>query len=811
MSNNLSKNTIEVVNSAHSTDAVSVLLADVVLDIPTKSLDSAYTYEIPNSPEFKQIEIGCAVKVPFGRRTAVGFVCSIRKGESFSGLKTISEILSQSFFNEQAVECGEFLSKRYVAPLSVCIRLFTPPGSLPRMVQTEEGKWRLADPKIGAVDDRWISAGPSIDEFEPRKNAVKQIAVLEAAKLGDIKVSELSAMYGSLTSTLRALESAGAIKVELRRRVRGSLSSKSSNEKTDSQKDDSNLASVFSYESAELPKDLTDCQREALEKISDAYEKHSGNVVLVDGVTGSGKTEVYLQSISRALADGKTAIMLVPEIALTPQTVARFHARFGDTVAVLHSRMSDGERFDQWEMIREGFARVVVGARSALFAPLENVGVIVIDEEHESTYKQESAPRYVTRDVASWMARKAGAVLILGSATPSIEALYRANTLDDWDIAVMHKRVNGRGMPPVEIVDMTTSSKDSKKGGKSPKFGEVFSPQLATEIKNELSLGNKVVLLLNQRGFAQFMLCQDCGFVARCTSCSTTLTYHAKSNNLVCHHCGYTIGAPATCPLCSSPYLMKRGVGTERVESELRSLLDAEIGVGPEIVPIIRMDADTTSRKGAHERLLNEFGSAPRAVLLGTQMIAKGLDFEDVTLVGVVNADTQLNLPDFRASERTFDLIEQVAGRAGRGERVGKVMVQTHQPENVAIVAAANYDRDLFLRSELPKRRVLKYPPFVRMANILVWGKNQEAVSIHAKNIFSQAKNKLEQLGLSDWDILEPVPCVFEKIRSDWRWHFIVKCPTGQNISKFLTDLYLDMKKAKDINVAIDIDPIDLL
>lgn len=760
-------------------------LAAVVLDIPTKSLAGSYTYIVPDTSEFANIEIGCAVKVPFGPRTAVGFVVDVFDGEDFEGAKPLAAMLSGAYFNTFAVECAKFLAERYVAPLSTCIRLFVPPGSLPKMKRASDGRWQLSDPSIAAIDDRWVVAGENIDEFEPRKNAVKQIAVLEAVRLGDVKVTELSAIFGTMTSVLNTLEKAGAIRIEHRRKIRGALD------------DDSAISSSnLSYAVTEMPKELTPCQVDALRKIDDAYDSHDGRVVLIDGVTGSGKTEVYLQAISKALQEKKGAIMLVPEIALTPQTVARFHARFGSTVAVLHSRMSQGERFDQLEMIRAGHAQVVVGARSALFAPLSNLGLVIIDEEHESTYKQESTPRYVTRDVAAWMVKKCGGTLILGSATPSIESLYRAHTCENWSVAEMPHRANGRAMPPIEVVDMTQVK------------GEIFSERLSTQIVNELKAGNKVVLLLNQRGFAQYMLCQECGFVARCVSCSTTLTYHARSNDLMCHHCGYTAPAPSVCPECKSPYLMKRGVGTQRVEEELRSLLDGAFGVEPEVVPIVRMDADTTSKKGAHAKLLSDFAAAPRAVLLGTQMIAKGLDFDEVTLVGVVNADTQLHLPDFRASERTFDLIEQVAGRAGRGEQLGRVMVQTHEPDNVAIRAAASYDRDLFLRSELPKRKVLKYPPYVRMANIVFWGKSESTVESQAKVFWDKC---VAEIGDEDVQILVPTPCVFERIRSDFRWHIVIKCPCTYDISKALTNVYLSVKKNKDVSIAVDVDPVDLL
>ena len=797
---------------------MTLRLAEVVIDVPTKSLDDSYTYEIPDSPEFADAQVGCAVEVDFARRRAVGFIVGISEGEPFKGLKPITAVLSKSYFSELGAECARFVAKRYVAPLSTSVRLLTPPGAVPRIVRNPHGGWQLQRPQTDQVDDRWVMAGPNIEGFEPRTNASKQIAVIEAVRQGDIRAAELNLLYGSVDSAISALQKKGVVTVERRRRLRVNPS----------MREESNAKRALPRSESEL----TDGQREAIAAIREARQQADGQVVLIDGVTGSGKTEVYLQAIRDVLDDDGSAIILVPEIALTPQTVARFRGRFGDTVAVLHSRMSDGERYDQWDLIREGQARVVVGARSALFAPVQNLRLIVIDEEHETTYKQESAPRYVSRDVAAWLMKQAGGTLVLGSATPSLESLYRAKTRDDWHAVSMPERANGRPMPTIEIVDMANEFKAGSR--------EMFSERLKQAMSDELSAGRKVVLLLNQRGFAKFLLCRDCGFVPKCVSCSTTLTYHARGNRLVCHHCGYSVEAPAKCPECGSPYLKKFGVGTQRVESELRSLLDAEFGEMPEFVgtsesqgtsgldaregealavavdaqgavPIIRMDADTTKGKGAHRRLLESFSAAPRAVLLGTQMIAKGLDFDDVTLVGVINADTQLHLPDFRASERTFDLIEQVAGRAGRGKLPGRVMVQTYEADDPAIQAAAAYDREAFLRVELPKRKVLKFPPFVRMANIVVWGKSERDVSAMAKAIQASTVDLAKAHANDGWDVLPAGPCVFEKIRDDHRWHFLVKCPVGKDLSAFLRDGYGRIKAMKGVNVAIDVDPIDLL
>ncbi|RDB61215.1 primosomal protein N' [Gordonibacter sp. 28C] len=776
-------------------------LASVILDIPTQALDAPYTYAVPEDTGGDlPIEVGCAVLVPFGHRQAVGFVVAVEncdEGSTPAGLdpskvKPIVRAVSRSYFDEEGAACAQWLSERYLAPLSSCVRLFTPPGGVPRMVRSREGYWRLEEPTVGEVDDRWVLPGPAFADFEPRKNAVKQASVVEALRGGELRVAELTAEFGAVSSPLKALEKQGVVRIEHRRRMRGMAEGVAGS---------GGASDAASFVPSPKPP-LTPGQASALAAINAARERGAGEVVLVDGVTGSGKTEVYLQAIEEALAAGRTACVLVPEISLTPQTVGRFRGRFGDTVAVMHSRMSAGERYDQWDFIRSGAARVVVGARSALFTPMANVGLVVIDEEHEGSYKQDSAPRYHARDVAVWMARRAGAAVVLGSATPSIEALHACAKDPSWHHVELPERANGKPLPAVQVVDMAV---EFSGGSRS-----MFSGALSRALAEELSAGRKAVLLLNQRGFAKFLLCRECGFVPECPSCSTSLTFHERGNFLVCHHCGHRIAAPPVCPECGSPYLKKFGAGTQRVEADLRVLLDSTPGVGPQ-VPIVRMDADTTGGKGAHQRLLEEFAAADAAVLLGTQMIAKGLDFEDVTLVGVINADTMLRLPDYRASERTFALVEQVAGRAGRAELPGRVLVQTYEADAAPIRAAAAYDRALFLRDELPKRRMLRYPPYVRMANVLVWGKNEEAVRRSAGALYEGVAAHVRDFAGEGWDVLPATPCVLAKLRGTYRWHLVVKCPLEGDLSGVLLPFFRARKPERDVNMAVDVDPDDLL
>ena len=794
-------------------------LASVILDIPTQALDAPYTYAVPEEAGDQPIEVGCAVLVPFGPRQAVGFVIGIEEraegdwpaGLDPAKLKGIVRAVSRPYFDEEGAACAQWLSERYIAPLSSCVRLFTPPGGVPRMVRAREGYWRLEEPAVGEVDDRWVVPGPAFGSFEPRKNAVKQASIVAALRAGELRVAELTAEFGAVSSPLKTLERQGVVRVERRRRMRG-VPVDSLRQPADAgsaglpaggparvQPAAANRPAAFTPS----PKPaLTPGQAEALRVINEARAAARGDVVVVDGVTGSGKTEVYLQAIEATLAAGRTACVLVPEISLTPQTVARFRGRFGDLVAVMHSRMGQGERYDQWDFIRSGQARVVVGARSALFTPLRDVGLVVIDEEHEGSYKQDSAPRYHARDVAVWMARRAGAAVVLGSATPSIEALHACAKNPSWHQVSLPERANGKPLPEVQVVDM---AKEFSGGSRS-----MFALPLARALEEELAAGRKAVLLLNQRGFAKFLLCRDCGFVPECPSCSTSLTYHERGALLACHHCGYRIPVPPVCPECGSPYLKKFGAGTQRVEAELRALLDGLPGVGPN-VPIVRMDADTTTGKGAHQRLLEQFAAADAAVLLGTQMIAKGLDFDDVTLVGVINADTQLHLPDYRAGERTFSLVEQVAGRAGRADLPGRVLVQTYEADAVAIRAAASYDRALFLRDELPKRKMLGYPPYVRMANVLVWGKEEEGVRRVAAELHGALSARVRDFGGEAWDVLPASPCVLAKLRGAYRWHIVVKCPLEGDLSGVLAPLFRARKADPAANVAVDVDPDDLL
>lgn len=759
-----------------------MLAASVIVDVSARALDRAFDYLVPM--ELSGVEVGCAVSVEFSNRPVVGYVVAVKElgeqelaGRSY---KYLAGILSTPYFDETFADLAMWMASEYAAPLSDCFRLLTPPGGSPK-IKRIDGKWTLVHPGAGPVDDRWVFLTKAADSYVVPKNAVKQKRIIEALSYGGMRMAELSLEVGAANQSCKALERKGVVVIEERRRLRSAM------------------AGVARQDA--VMRDLTCGQARALETIvgkMQSAQPSKENVVVVDGITGSGKTEVYLRAIQTCLEMGKTACVLVPEISLTPQTVGRFRARFGEDVAILHSRLSVGERFDQWDIVRQGAARVVVGTRSALFAPLRNLGIIIIDEEHESSYKQDSSPRYDARRCALELAKLSGAVLVLGSATPSLVTLScceRGPHGRGWQRVELTERPGGQKLPDVCVVDM---AREFGQGHRS-----MFSNKLQEALLETYEQSNKSVLLLNKRGFASFVLCRECGFVPQCPNCSVSLTYHEKGNALTCHHCGFTQAAYAACPSCASPYLRKFGAGTQRVEDELKSLLPPEASV-------IRMDADTTSKKGAHEALLEEFSKTPRAVLLGTQMIAKGLDFPDVTLVGVINADTTLKLPDYRASESTYQLLEQVSGRAGRADKPGHVIVQTYCPEHPAIRAAALHKRKLLLDEELPARRELSYPPYARLANVLIWGKSEEDVKSAAVAL-SLCISSLVVSNNLDWQMLGPAPCMLSKIKGDYRWHILLKGQPDASFGRLVRGALAKTKKRPGVKTTIDVDPSSLL
>jgi primosomal protein N' (replication factor Y) len=742
-------------------------IAKVIVDVRTRSLAEPFDYAIPDDL-VASVSTGVPVLVPLGPRSVVGYVVSLAESSELTRLKPLEAVLGESLFDDAAWQLAQWVADQYAAPISEAVRLLLPPGGVPRVARVESGdggtSWQLQRPAISAVADTIVER-TSEDEPAIPANARLQRLVLEALRLGPVTTAELAAELGAVYSAIRALERRGLVRTASRRRWRGSRAAAPTTTR---------------------PYALTGDQSAAVDALAAAVP---GEVFVLDGVTGSGKTEVYLSAIERVLARGQGAIVLVPEISLTPQTVGRFRARFGAEVAVLHSRLSAGERYDQWHLAQSGEARVVVGARSALFAPVHDLGLIVIDEEHEPSYKQGSSPRYHARDVARQLALVRGAALVLGSATPSMESRYMADT-QMWTALYLPERVGDAAMPDIVVVDMAA---EFSNGNRS-----VFSRALAEGLDAVRASGTRAVLFLNRRGFASFLLCRECGFVPQCPSCSVSLTYHDRADRLTCHHCGHEEPVVRACPRCGSPYLRKFGAGTERIEQEL-------LARWPDL-PVVRMDADTTRGKGGHERALAAFESVRPAVLLGTQMIAKGLDYPDITLVGVLSADLSLRVPDFRAAERTYQLLQQVAGRAGRSEKRGTVVIQTYWPDHPAIQAVADampsqvYDRERDERSELG------YPPYARLANVLLAGPQYPAVRSAADALAGGLRARLPV----GWTVLGPADPALARLKGSHRRHMLLRGPRGAELGPLIRSALAHTNIPDGVSVAIDVDPIDL-
>lgn len=549
----------------------------------------------------------------------------------------------------------------------------------------------------------------------------------------------------------------------------------------------------------------TTAQEKAIEAIRSATGGDSSATFLLRGVTGSGKTLVYIELL-REVVDrrGMTAIVLVPEIALTPQTVGRFRAVFGDRVAVLHSGLSDGERYDEWRSLRSGEKRIAVGARSAVFAPLPDLGAIIVDEEHEGSYKQGEAPRYHAREVAVVRASMVGAVCVLGSATPSLESWANAQS-GKYRLLELPERATGVPLPATRVIDLKEERQRVKEEGIQRPL-VILSAELKKAVDLRIERDEQTILLLNRRGYANFVQCSDCGFVWECPSCAVSLTYHRRRSSLTCHYCLYQIPAPDRCDRCHSTDLSFRGVGTEQVERAVEEAFPT--------ARIARMDVDTTSAKWSHHRILERFGRGDLDLLMGTQMIAKGLDFPGVTLVGVINADVGINLPDFRATERTFQLITQVAGRAGRGPKGGEVLIQTSLPNHYGIRCSLQHDFVGFAEQELEARKSPPYPPFRRLINIIVSGKDEVATQEGADRAARWLGGLIAEHGLAEPQVIGPAPCPIERIRDRWRWHILLKAEESQilgRVGRYFAERFRLGGTKDDLRLAIDRDPVALL
>ncbi|SDK42818.1 primosomal protein N' [Natronincola ferrireducens] len=542
-------------------------------------------------------------------------------------------------------------------------------------------------------------------------------------------------------------------------------------------------------------------QKKVIDVITNYIKEEKAHTFLLHGITGSGKTEIYLQLMEQVLKKDKQGIILVPEIALTPQTVERFYGRFGEGIAVLHSNLSDGERFDEWRKITEGKVNIAIGARSAIFAPFKNLGMVIIDEEHENTYKSEINPKYHAIEVANYRSKEEGAIVVLGSATPSIESYYKGEQ-KEVSLFTLTKRATASDLPEVEIIDMR---KELDNGNKS-----ILSHTLFSAIQQNLEVNKQTILFLNRRGFATFVSCRQCGYVVKCKHCDIAMTHHKNMKNLQCHYCGDKIQEPETCPSCSSSNINYFGAGTQRIESLINTYFPKAI--------IERMDMDSTIVKGSHQRILEKFKKGKIDILVGTQMISKGLDFPNVTLVGVISADASLNLPDFRASEKTFQLVTQVAGRAGRGLDKGRVILQTYNPEHYSIYTAANHDFESFYKEELLLRKEFIYPPFVQLINICFTGKNEKEVYIVSEKITNNIKYILQAKGYSQYNeiVFGPNPAIISKINEKFRYQILLKNhEVPYHLLRSIVKYLLLDKRQKfipsTITVSIDIDPLYIM
>jgi primosomal protein N' (replication factor Y) len=731
-------------------------------------LNTVYHYRIP--PEFSGlVEPGVHVKVPFGPRKINGYVvevadvCPIEEKR----VKDIAQVGEpEERVTPDLLALTEWIAVYYRCGWGEALAAATP--SSVRKGVKEKTVLHLS--LTAEVEE----ARAALEFF--KKKAKKQAAALEflllkatASGLAEsFPFAEVETATGASRTAVRALEEKGLVAlspVPLHREL-ASLAEKSKK--------------IV----------LTGEQHDAVERICAALSAGKFSPFLLFGVTGSGKTEVYLQALEHALSLNKSALVLVPEISLTPQTVERFRIRAGE-VAVLHSHMTDGERAEEWRRLRRGETRVAVGARSAIFAPLDNLGLIIVDEEHERTFKQDNTPRYNARDVALVRARECGAAVVLGSATPSLESWHNAIT-EKYTLLSLPNRVGGAKPPKTVVVDMKTEWAEVKQMS-------VFSRELQRSLTLCLAKKEQAIIFLNRRGFHTYVHCASCGEVLGCADCDISLTWHKASEDLRCHYCGLRKPMPKACPSCGATALRQTGTGTERAEDIFRKLFpDARV---------LRMDSDTMTGRDAHARALSAFARGEYDVLLGTQMIAKGFDFPNVTLVGVLSADGAINLPDFRSAERTFQLITQVVGRAGRADKPGRAVVQAFQPEHYAVQSALAQDFPAFAEKELAERESLGYPPFGRLARIIAKG----ASPVKIKTLLAQAAEKLKGASRRPLAVLGPVPCPVEKIQKDYRFHILIKARSHREIETMLSACGNELSSGKGVQVAIDIDPLSLL
>lgn len=734
--------------------------AEIIIDITNENVDKIFHYAIPENIKEK-ICLGMRVFVPFGKgnRIREGYIIGFTDNTDIDE-KYIKNIYSlpdeYAIFNDNMIELAKFMSDKYYCSLSECLQCI-----MPKIIKDKTNKYANINYEMSGINE-------VIKNILEKNNSQSKVLKI-LLKNQNISIYEIKNILSISLSPINTLEKNGVIKITTRKIKR-------------------DFINLDDYDKTNHLK-LTIEQDNALNFIKQKIYEKTYKPILLHGVTGSGKTEVYLQLIDEVLRTGKKAIVLVPEISLTPQTVERFIGRFGKKVSVTHSRLSDGERFEQWKKAKDNKIDIMVGARSAIFTPFENLGIIIIDEEHESTYKSESTPKYDIKEVAEKICNLTGATLVLGSATPSIDTYYKTQK-GKYDLVYINNRINNN-MPDINVIDMR---KELEKGNRS-----IFSTSLFEAIKENLKNNMQTILFLNRRGHSTFVSCRKCGFVLECKNCNVSYTYHLKEHKLICHYCNSTENVPNICPSCSSKYIKYFGVGTQKIEEQIKKYFkDARV---------MRMDMDTTSKKNSHQNILEDFKNHKADILIGTQMIAKGLDFKKVSLVGVIAADITLNTGDYKSSENTFQLLTQVAGRAGRADIKGKVFIQTYNPEHYSIVFAKNNDYVGFYKKEILERKIMFYPPFSNIFFIMICGEDENLV-MNAIKFLHKIMTYYNQK--TNFYISDVAKAYIYKVNKQYRYKILIKAKEETRLKNFVLYCVSILKNKMDtnkLNIILSLNP----
>ena len=742
------------------------MVAEVIINTSVKSLNKTFDYEIPTDLSDKVI-VGSRVFVPFGNQKNLeeGIVVKIKEMSEYK-VKEIKGLQKEQIKSEY-ISLAKWMSYRYFCNIAECLKLMLPPGRTAKDITKRVNEKTVNCFELNKSEDEIREAlDNNLIRSEKQKNVLEYLLNNGKSTMSDIQLFNDASL-----AVVNSLVKKGFVRKEIEKVSRNPFVHK------------------IGVKSVDL--ELTNEQQLAYNSI-----KNSGEYLLY-GITGSGKTEIYLQLIEKMLKQGKSSIMLVPEISLTPQTIDRFISRFGEEeIAVLHSKLSTGERFDEWNKIKDGKAKIIIGARSAIFAPAQNLGLIVIDEEHDESYQSEASPRYDSIEVAEYLCNEFNIPLVLGSATPSMREFYKAK-MGKINLLTLSQRANNSTLPKVEIIDLRDELANGNK--------TMISYKLQEEIKKNIETKKQTILYFNRRGFSSFLMCQDCGHTFKCDRCDITLTYHKVENKLKCHYCGEEYQIPRECPQCGSKNIKYIGAGTQKLEEQIKEMFP--------MASTIRMDIDTVSKKNSHEIILDKFRQENINILIGTQMVVKGHHFPNVTLVGAIFADTSLNIGDFRANERTFQTLTQVAGRAGRGNDEGRVIIQTFNPENYAIQYSKTQNYDLFYSTEIGIRKQLKYPPFCDIIAIALTGNNEKNLVTFSKNIHMYLRDRVikEKFGVL---LYSPVQCPIYKIKDKYRMRILIKCLYDDRMHKLLNDMLEKFEKESKkfgSKVIIQVNPNNML